>query len=291
MIGRKLKLLIVVGIVLVLAWPSISPMLRFAWGPGGGADRFYLPNGNCNVAVVYLYYNVNKDSNVIPALKNVMEVAPTGGFYSVKSFYEKYGVHLTFHYYDYPVTKLLPRTYGTNDQWDVTRSWASYNNESFGVVYNRNDLLLFFVQSNVQLQQSYSYNGVTWWPYAFVTIGHPLVVFDAFGGSRATLFTNMGFMAWAVAHEFGHVFGAVDHYPLAALAGSPGAVPINDARCVMNAGGDGNQHLTKGTRISHYGITYSVDTIFGATDLSAGHLHLSYFDKYPTSYYQVHLSF
>ncbi|MDW5563226.1 MAG: hypothetical protein SA339_08365 [Methanomassiliicoccus sp.] len=211
-------------------------------------------DGKVKVAVVYLYYGVNKDPAAINALKNIMET-PIAGEYSVQQFYEKYGVHMSFSYYDYKVTQLYVDQLDPSDgSTQIVDSFVRYNEDKFSSIYDSADLIVWAVHG----------------PRNMNTYGGARVVLG-FSNDGVSYYITDHYWRWCAAHEIGHAFGAVDHYPVSGT--DLGGTHINDAHCIMNKGGDGKCHLT-------------TDTIFGDADLhQEGFLHLNKISKAPLGIY------
>lgn len=246
----------IVGLVLLVAmflvWPTLNSF--FTIKPNGpsipaGTSPDYLTSGNCNVAVIYLYYGVTPDPKLIPEVHNAMEIPQSSGYYSAQSFYQKYNVHMTFRYYQYEVTTTFGNRVYSGQGYPglviIANSWARSMQSTYQLIYSWCDLQFLFVQTSFDLGGGG---------------GGPVTIRGAYGGTSNADFLN-SHLAFTCAHEMGHGFGAVDHY-----IGGDGS-GLNDAHCLMNHGGDGHDHLTTAT-------------IFGPVDLSAGFLHLAYVKKY-----------
>lgn len=260
------KWLAVVAVVVVVIFfaPQIEQMYMDAGGGGGGRPSF-------QVAVIYLYNGVvdNNPQATVNKLKSLCEVEGSYTLtsssqvyqtYSVKSFYQKYGVNLYFSYQYARVAKQI--SYGTlttaktGEQLIemVITNWVRENPSRYYNTYDNCNILVFVTKTplitlttmGMAYQEGYcwasDYND-------YVLKQSPAI-------------------QCVIAHEIGHLFGGRDHY----FGGSGNG--LNDVRCLMNNGGRYGT-LTKGG---------TVDTIFGQVDLTQN-LHLSWAKKVPRDYF------
>jgi hypothetical protein len=95
-------IVLILAAVVVVASPEISDGLQSWVGVGGGSTK--------KVAIIYIYAGVtdNNPGAILNQVKNLNEVeatktlhVQTNQFYSVKSFYAKYGVVFSFNYYSF----------------------------------------------------------------------------------------------------------------------------------------------------------------------------------------------
>lgn len=271
---RNTKIIIVVAVVLAFLIPSsplysISPLKYI--NEGGGADvgtsipstQIQSINGQLHLGVVYLAYGKAYDGRILNAIKQVIET-DSATQYSVISFYAKYGVTITPSYYSSSIGNLIP-TLNTqqNLRYRIIGTWMHDNPTTSQTIYNEVDMIGFFID----VKDS------TWPGDGLYSNGGMFLV------HLNGIPTNRPYFSYIVVHEIGHAFcGPTEHY-----------LTVHDSRCVMNMGGDGYQHLTKGTIRSwnFWSFSYttkSVDSIFGATDLT--YAHFTYFWR--TSYISVY---
>jgi hypothetical protein len=242
------------AIVLIFLFLSATSMPVNATGN----ETKPIVDGKFKLAVVYLYHNVPYDSRIFTTIQNVMNVGTSLNnnnliHYSVREFYQKYGINIISTFQSYPIG-VLSNEDATGDELDnlMISKWIVDNPTVSKQLYDSSDGFAFFLAGNQ--------------PHSCATSG--LFVYGIWNTFETNPWWNRDTaeIGYVAAHEIGHMFGARGHY-----IGEPGGNPINDARCVMNEGGDGLGHLTKGGNI---------DTIFGTVDL-ADELHFSYVERVP----------
>lgn len=270
----KAKWLVVIAIIVAVIFlaPQLGQLGQMIGGGDGGGKSF-------QVAMIYLYNGVvdNNPQATANKLKSLCEVQGSfsiNGFpansYSVKSFYQKYGVNLYFSYQYAKVAKQI--SYGTLTTAKtgeemiemVIVNWVRENPSKYYSTYDNSNILFFVVKT--PLKNAAYWGRAALAGYCWVTDYNDLA------------FNNPEYMRFAIAHEIAHLFGAKDHY-----SEYPGN-GLNDANCLMNHGGDGAGHLSKPTSVN--GVVYfpNSNTIFGKVDLTQD-LHLSWAKKVPRDYF------
>ena len=249
-IGKLVVAIIIVGILIfpVIRNHSTSDEIP---EPKTGVTKAYLLGGICDIAVIYLSYEVPHDNSKIPTIRDILTTSSVG-FYSVQSFYEKYGVHMRFKYYEFTVTSVDPELDWLPYHDGIWRSWISANQQTFKGVYDSCDILAFFLDGK---NAYWTCGGV-----GRIVVG----MADAQWIPGNYLYTLTGYRAQTIAHELGHCFGGHDHYNTVNPDGSPSSIGL-DADCVMNRGGGDTWQLR-------------TSTIFGPVDLQQD-VHFDYIIK------------
>lgn len=289
--------LIAIAIVLLVIVATVAGVLYFLPTNGGDLDSLsydewgertpeqplepsFIPakddasiSGEIRVALVYLYTN-NIDPEPEKTLAKMRDLAAyeNAGHYSVKSLYAKAGVKLTFDYRAYSVpTPLLydkgipgfsgwVNSDGYDHFYNVIASWGKASRDDYNVLHDRCDHFLFVVRSGV------SAGGTDGWYL-------PDSRYTVVGNYNDEVTRHPEAFRFVIAHELGHAFGGRDTYGGIFSWG----LFANDAekRSVMNNGGDGQLHLTKGG---------SVDTDFGGVN-APFYMHFDKIEKTPKDYF------
>jgi hypothetical protein len=275
--AAAISIIVILIIVLASGYLIYKQMPSQGQSDGNITIKHYLTNGNCDIAVVYITYQVSPNSALLPKAQQLLEME-SPGYYSTVSFYEKYGIHMHFSYFQSSITS-WPSTVTDDSNGDamaygvvMIAAWAQTHESLITQYYSQYDQIMFITQG----------------PKVTNTCGGSTLMISgdyfAFGALVPNPDPNdLGHDRYVFAHEIGHSFGGRDHYLTGTLGtyesdGNSYSEQLNDAHCLMNLGGDNLGHLTKGG---------STDTIFGAVDIDS-ELHLNYIVESPLNYWLMY---